>query len=52
MDLLTRVASGTTVLGLLPVVPMTLVSALLMFFVSSHTPASRPSPATLTRYNV
>jgi SSS family solute:Na+ symporter len=52
MDLLTRVASGTTVLGLLPVVPMTLVSALLMFFVSSLTPASRPSPATLTRYNV
>jgi len=52
MDLLTRVASGTTVLGLLPVVPMTLVSALLMFVVSSLTPASRPSPATLTRYNV
>ena len=52
MDLITRVASGTTVLGLLPVVPMTLVSALLMFVVSSLTPASRPSPATLTRYNV
>jgi solute:Na+ symporter, SSS family len=47
-----RVASGTTVLGLLPVVPMTIVSALLMVVVSSLTPAARPSPATLTRYNV
>jgi SSS family solute:Na+ symporter len=52
VDVLTRVASGTTVLGLLPVMPMTLISALLMFVVSSVTPASRPSPATLIRYNV
>jgi hypothetical protein len=31
---------------------MTIVSALLMVVVSSLTPAARPSPATLTRYNV
>jgi SSS family solute:Na+ symporter len=47
-----RVASGTTVLGLLPVVPMTLISALLMFVVSSMTQAARPSPATLLRYQL
>jgi SSS family solute:Na+ symporter len=52
IPIVTRVASGTTVLGLLPVVPMTIISALLMFVVSSLTPAARPSPATLTRYNV
>jgi SSS family solute:Na+ symporter len=52
VELVSRVASGTTVLGLLPVVPMTLISALLMFVVSSLTPASRPAPATLIRYNV
>ena len=52
VDLVSRVASGTTVLGLLPVVPMTLMSALLMFVVSSLTPSSRPAPATLIRYNV
>ena len=50
--IVSRVASGTTVLGLLPVVPMTLMSALLMFVVSSLTPSSRPAPATLIRYNV
>jgi SSS family solute:Na+ symporter len=52
VDIVSRVASGTTVLGLLPVVPMTLISALLMFVVSSLTPSSRPAPPTLTRYNV
>ena len=52
VDVVSRVASGKTVLGLLPVVPMTLISALLMFVVSSLTPASRPAPATLIRYNV
>jgi solute:Na+ symporter, SSS family len=52
VDVISRVASGTTVLGLLPVVPMTLLSALLMFVVSSVTPASRPAPSTLNRYNV
>ena len=38
------------VLGLLPVVPMTLVSALLMVVVSRWTPGSRPAAATLARY--
>jgi SSS family solute:Na+ symporter len=52
MHIVDRVTSGTTVLGLLPVVPMTLISALLMIVVSFLTPASRPRPATLTRYNV
>jgi SSS family solute:Na+ symporter len=52
VEVISRLASGTTVLGLLPVVPMTLMSALLMFVVSSLTSASRPSPATLIRYNV
>jgi SSS family solute:Na+ symporter len=52
VDVLTRIAGGTTVLGLLPVVPMTIGSALLMFVVSSLTSGSRPSPATLIRYNV
>jgi hypothetical protein len=45
-----RAASGTTVLGLLPVVPMTLISALLMVVVSRFTAASRPAAATLARY--
>ena len=52
VDVVSRIAAGTTVLGLLPVVPMTLISALLMFVVSSLTPASRPAPQTLNRYNV
>jgi solute:Na+ symporter, SSS family len=52
VDVISRVASGTTVLGLLPVVPMTLISALLMFVVSSVTPFARPAPSTMTRYNV
>jgi hypothetical protein len=50
VDLVSRAASGTTVLGLLPVVPMTLISALLMVIVSRWTSASRPSAATLARY--
>jgi SSS family solute:Na+ symporter len=51
ITVIARIAAGTTVLGLLPVVPMTLISALLMFVVSSVTQASRPSPATLLRYS-
>jgi solute:Na+ symporter, SSS family len=47
-----RIAAGTTVFGLLPVVPMTIGSALLMFVVSSLTPGSRPSAVTLDRYNI
>jgi len=50
VDLVTRAASGTMVVGLLPVVPMTLMSALLMVIVSRWTSASRPSAATLARY--
>jgi SSS family solute:Na+ symporter len=48
LDLLARTAGGTTVLGLLPVVPMTLVSALLMIVVSLAT--RRPGNDTLARY--
>jgi hypothetical protein len=38
------------VLGLLPVVPMTVISALLMVIVSRWTPGARPGAATLARY--
>jgi SSS family solute:Na+ symporter len=51
-EIITRVASGTTVLGFLPVVPMTIISALLMMLVSWMTPAWRPQPATLVRYDL
>lgn len=47
-DLLTRTPNGTTMLGLLPVVPMTLISGLLMVVVSLLTP--KPSAQTLSRY--
>jgi solute:Na+ symporter, SSS family len=50
-DVITRVAAGTMVFGLLPVVPMTIMSALLMIIVSSLTPRARPAAATLARYN-
>ena len=50
MDVITRVTAGTLVLGLLPVVPMTLISALLMVIVSKLTPASRPDRVTLARF--
>jgi len=50
IEVITRVTTGTIVFGFLPVVPMTIVSALLMYFVSKFTAASRPSKATLTRY--
>ena len=52
VDVITRGAAGTTVLGLLPVVPMTLVSGLLMYAVSRATPRALPAPATLARYEV
>lgn len=48
LDLLTRTPNGTSVLGLMPVVPMTLISALLMFVVSIMTPP--PAPETVRRY--
>jgi hypothetical protein len=40
------------VLGFLPVVPMTVVSALLMFAVSHATAGSLPTRATLAKYEV
>jgi solute:Na+ symporter, SSS family len=52
VDVIQRIAAGTTVFGLLPVVPMTIVSALLVAIVSKLTPQARPSPATLARYEV
>ena len=52
VDVIARITAGTTVLGLLPVVPMTIVSALLMFIVSRATAGSLPAPATLARYEV
>jgi SSS family solute:Na+ symporter len=50
VDIITRAASGALVMGFLPVVPMTIISALLMVVVSLLTPASRPGPAVLARY--
>jgi hypothetical protein len=50
IEVISRAASGTMVLGLLPVVPMTVISALLMVVVSRWTPGSRPPAATLARY--
>jgi solute:Na+ symporter, SSS family len=49
--IITRGAAGTFVFGLLPVVPMTLISGLLMIVVSLATKAfAKPSEATLGRY--
>ena len=50
-DVVTRAVQGTLVFGLLPVVPMTLISGLLMVVVSKLTPRARPSAATLERYS-
>jgi SSS family solute:Na+ symporter len=48
LDVLARTSGGLSVLGLLPVVPMVLVSALLMLVVSALTP--KPSAGTVARY--
>ena len=48
LDIVTRGAGGLAVLNLMPVVPMTLISALLMWGVSVMTP--KPGTATLARY--
>ena len=48
VEVITRTPGGTDVLGFMPVVPMTLVSALLMVTVSWVTP--KPSAVTLSRY--
>jgi hypothetical protein len=50
VDVITRAPQGALVFGLLPVVPMTIVSALLMFVVSRLTAAARPGADTLARY--
>ena len=49
-DIVTRTPAGAMVLGCLPVVPMTIVSALLMVIVSRLTAAARASRETLGRY--
>jgi SSS family solute:Na+ symporter len=50
MDIIQRIRTGTTVFGLLPVVPMTIISALLMLVVSKLTAGSRPGRVTLSKY--
>jgi SSS family solute:Na+ symporter len=47
-DVIARTPSGTSVFGFMPVVPMVLVSALLMFVVSKLT--AKPSAATIEKY--
>ncbi|HEV2861579.1 MAG TPA: sodium:solute symporter family protein [Pyrinomonadaceae bacterium] len=47
-EVLARTPSGTSVFGFMPVVPMVVVSALLMFVVSKLTP--KPSAATVEKY--
>lgn len=47
-EVLTRTPAGTAIFGLLPVVPMVLISALLMVVVSWLTP--KPSAAAVQRY--
>ena len=48
--IITRGATGTFVLGFLPVVPMTLMSGMLMIVVSLVTNFARPGRATMRRY--
>ena len=49
-DIVTRTSAGALVLGFLPVVPMTIGSALLMVVVSKLTTQARPSAETIGRY--
>ena len=48
IDVLTRTPGGTSIMGLLPVVPMTLISGLLLILVSLVTP--KPGKSTLQKY--
>lgn len=48
IDVLSRTAGGTAVFGLMPVVPMTIISALLLILVSLLT--AGPGQATIQRY--
>jgi SSS family solute:Na+ symporter len=50
VELVTRVSSGTMALGFLPVVPITIISAILMVVVSKLTSSARPADETLARY--
>jgi SSS family solute:Na+ symporter len=50
VEVMARATTGLTVFGLLPVVPMTLVSALLMVAISVLTPGARPGSAVLAKY--
>ena len=51
VPIVTRGAAGTLVMGMLPVVPMTLISAVLMIVVSLATKGfSKPGTHTLDRY--
>jgi SSS family solute:Na+ symporter len=50
VDVVARASVGTLVFGLLPVVPLTIGSSLLMVVVSWMTTSSRPKEATLARY--
>ena len=52
VDVVTRSVQGAMVAGMLPVVPMTVISALLMVIVSRLTPGALPAEATLARYRV
>jgi hypothetical protein len=47
-EVLSRTPGGTAVFGFMPVVPMVIVSALLMWVVSLLT--KKPSQSTLARY--
>ena len=49
-DIVTRAAAGMMVLGFLPVVPMTIISAMFMAVVSMLTPGSRPGRDTMAKY--
>jgi SSS family solute:Na+ symporter len=49
-DLVTLSASGVLVMGFLPVVPMTIISAILMVLVSLLTSGARPGAVTIARY--
>ncbi|MEP6636655.1 MAG: hypothetical protein ABJB97_08000, partial [Acidobacteriota bacterium] len=48
MEALARTPGGTAVFGFMPVVPMVIVSALLMYVVSLLT--RKPSQATIVKY--
>ena len=48
VEVLTRTPGGTAIFGLMPVVPMTIISALLMVVVSWM--SQRPSESTIARY--